>query len=214
MATEAPDDASRWDRRIELFSVMLIALTAVLAAWSAFQSSKWGGEMSIRFSEASALRTESVRESNLANRETIVDVGLFSDFAAAAADGDEELATFFQERFPDRLAVAVDAWLATDPLVAEDAPGSPFDMDEYVSAPSERAADLERQAEERAEAARDANQRGDNYTLTSIFLATVLLLAALSVKVDDTRMQRMLLGAAVVVFILTAVVISTFPVEV
>lgn len=210
----AGTDSSPWARRTELFSVLLIALTAILAAWSAFQSSKWGGVMSIRFSEASALRTESVRESNLANREVTVDVGLFSDFAAATADENEALAEFYLERFPDRLAVAVDAWLATDPLEAPDAPGSPFEMPEYVQESADRADELEQEAEGRSQAAREANQRGDNYTVTSIFSATVLLLAALSVKVDSVRMQRMLLAAASVVFICTVVVIATFPVEV
>ena len=210
----AGGDPSVWDRRIELLSVALIALTAVIAAWSAFQSAKWGGVMSIRFSEAAASRTESTRESNVANRQVVVDVALFTSFADAVASDDEELADFYLERFPERLAVAAEAWLATDPLESPDAPASPFDMPEYVLEAESNAEELEQRAEERSTAAREANQRSDNYTVTSIFFATVLLLAALSVKVDDRVLQRSLLGAAAIVFVCTAVVIATFPVEV
>lgn len=210
----AGGDPSVWDRRIELLSVALIALTAVIAAWSAFQSAKWGGVMSIRFSEAAASRTESTRESNVANRQVVVDVALFTSFADAVASDDEELADFYLERFPERLAVAAEAWLATDPLESPDAPASPFDMPEYVLEAESNAEELEQRAEERSTAAREANQRSDNYTVTSIFFATVLLLAALSVKVDDRVLQRSLLGAATVVFVCTTVVIATFPVEI
>lgn len=208
------DREGSWGRRIELLSVLLVALTAVLTAWSAFEASKWGGVMSIRFAEAGAARTESVRAANLANRQTTVDVGLFSDYSQAVSRDDDRLAAFIQDRFPDRLAVAADAWLATRPLVTPGAPATPFDMPEYVVEAGERAVRLERDAGDLARQARDANQRGDNFTITTIFLATVLLLAALSTKVEGLRLQRLLLGVATVIFLCTAVVIATFPVEV
>jgi hypothetical protein len=214
VADATDDRESGWGRRIELFSVLLIALTAVLTAWSGFEASKWGGVMSIRFAEAGAARTESVRAANLANRQTTVDVGLFTAYAQAVGQEDDQLATFLEDRFPDRLAVAADAWLATRPLRTPGAPATPFDMPEYVSEANERAERLERDADELADRARDANQRGDNYTITTIFLATVLLLAALSTKVASVQLQRSILGVAMVVFVATGVVIATFPVEI
>jgi hypothetical protein len=214
MADTTPVEERGWGPKVELLSVLLVALTAVLTAWSAFEASKWGGVMSIRFADAGAARTESVRATNLATQQTAIDVGLFTDYADAVARDDSRLATFLRDRFPDRLAVATDAWEATEPLTTPGAPATPFDMEEYVVEARDRAADLERQADDLAEQARDANQRGDNYTLTTIFLATVLLLAALSAKVDSSRLQRSLLGLAAVIFVVVAVVIGTFPVEV
>jgi hypothetical protein len=204
------------DRRpqLEVFAVLLVALTAVITAWSAFEASKWGGVMSIRFAEAGAARTESVRATNMAAQQTTVDVGLFTAYADAVAREDDRLAPFLRERFPHRLAVATDAWEATEPLVTPDAPATPFDMPDYVVAARGHAEDLERDADELAQQAREANQRGDNYTLTTIFLATVLLLAALSTKVDNPRVQRMLLVLAAVIFVVTGIVIATYPVEI
>lgn len=203
-----------WVRHMELIAVLLIALTAVFTAWSAFQSSKWGGVMSIRFNEAGAARTESVRNSNLANNQTAIDISLFSNWADAVAAGDGELADFYQARFPDRLAVAVDAWLATEPLESEDAPASPFDMDEYRVEAQEEAAGLEARAERRSALARDSNQTGDNYTVTSVFFATAILLAALSSKVGRLLLRVVLLTGSLVLLLGTAVVMATFPVEI
>jgi hypothetical protein len=42
----------------------------------------------------------------------------------------------------------------------------------------------------------------------------VLLLAALSAKVDSPRLQRSLLGVAAAIFAVVALVIGTFPVEI
>src|SRR5919106_1401745 len=121
MAEATSVEERGWGRSIELLSVLLIALTAVLTAWSAFEASKWGGVMSIRFAEAGAARTESVRAANQATQQTAIDVGLFTDYADAVARNDERLAAFLSDRFPDRLAVATDPWEATQPLVTPDA---------------------------------------------------------------------------------------------
>ena len=214
MADEPRLEEGGWGRTVELLSVLLVALTAVLTAWSAFEASKWGGVMSIRFAEAGAARTESVRAANQATQQTAIDVGLFTDYADAVARNDERLAAFLSDRFPDRLAVATDAWEATRPLVTLDAPATPFEMPEYVVEAREQAEDLELDADDLAAQAREANQRGDNFTITTIFLATVLLLAALSAKVDSPRLQRSLLGIAAAIFVVTGVVIATFPVEI
>ena len=112
------------------------------------------------------------------------------------------------------MAVATDAWEATRPLVTPDAPATPFEMPEHVVEAREQAEDLELDADDLAAQAREANQRGDNFTITTIFLATVLLLAALSAKVDSPRLQRSLLGIAAAIFVVTGVVIATFPVEI
>src|SRR5919106_4726526 len=214
MAEATSVEERGWGRSIELLSVLLVALTAVLTAWSAFEASKWGGVMSIRFAEAGAARTESVRAANQATQQTAIDVGLFTDYADAVARSDERLAAFLSDRFPDRLAVATDAWEATRPLVTPDAPATPFEMPEHVVEAREQAEDLELDADDLAAQAREANQRGDNFTITTIFLATVLLLAALSAKIDSPRLERSLLGIAAAIFVVTGVVIATFPVEI
>lgn len=214
-APAEPVDRDReWLSRLELFAVLLMALTAVMTAWSAFEASKWGGVMSIKFSEASATRTESVRSSNLANRQVTVDVDLFSNYVDAVANDDTAEAEFFRDRFPERLAVAVDAWEALDPLTDPDAPGTPFEMEEYVLEAAATADRLEQEADQRSAEARTANQDGDNYTITSVLFATVILLAALSSKVRTARTGLALLALAVVVFVASVAVIGTYPIEV
>lgn len=199
--------------RIELISVVLIALTSVLTAWSAFQSTKWSGEMSIRFNQAGAARTESVRQSNIADRQLTLDVSLISTFAEALAHGDLELAEVYQERFPEHLAVAVDAWAATEPLTTPDAPGTPFAMPEYRLEASEEADRLARRADDLARQAQQAGRRSDRYTLTSVMYASVILLAVLAVKVDRLVLQRWMMWGAGALLAVTVLALASFPIK-
>ena len=69
--------------RVELVSTIVLAVAVIFTAWSAFQSAKWGGIQSIRFSEAGAARTESVRLSTLAGQQAQIDATLFVDWITA-----------------------------------------------------------------------------------------------------------------------------------
>ena len=209
-----PDpEIDRWGFTLELFAVILMSMTAILTAWTGFQSAKWSGMMSIEFSEAAANRTESVRWSNIASQEVNLDVEVFVAWVQAVATDDDPLAEFIADRFPGRLRDATDAWLLTDPLNNADAPRTPFDMDEYEHAAADEALRRESLAEAAAAEARIANQRSDNYVLVTIVFASVLFFAALSTKLKHLRPRLVLLGVAGVSFIAATGVVFSFPIQ-
>lgn len=193
--------------RKELFAVLLMALTSILTAWTAFQSSKWGGEMSTHLSQAGAARVESVRASDFGNQQFVTDTMLYSDWLAATLQEDEDLAALYEDRFSPELAEAYDAWLEND----DDEEISPFDTDAYVLEADIEAEELEDEAVGFTAQAAEANQTGDNYTLMTVIYAMVLLLAAVSAKVRAARTETALLVIATSVFTLTTVVVLTLP---
>ena len=109
----------------ELVALLLLSVTAILTAWCGFQASKWGGAMSISFSQASSARIEASRIDAVANRKMSVQVGLFTQWLSAYQAGDTELATFLSERFPDPMGPAFQAWVLTSPRTYPDAPATP-----------------------------------------------------------------------------------------
>ena len=52
-------ESTRLDRKFELFESILLAIAALLAAWTGFQATKWGGEQANSYSQAGASRVES-----------------------------------------------------------------------------------------------------------------------------------------------------------
>ena len=200
--------------RLELWATVLLGVATLLTAWSAFQANKWGGVMSIRFSEANAARTESAQASATANAQRTVDVAIFASYVEAVAEERVEQERFVRERFRDEFRPAFEAWAETRPRVNPDAPPSPFAMAEYRLAAEQETQELAALADRRGQQARDANQRGDDYVLLTVLFASVLFFSGISTKLTSPRLQTVMLSFATV-FLLAGVVIElTFPIEI
>lgn len=195
----------------ELVAVLLLSVTAILTAWTAFQSSKWSGAMSISFSQASTARIEASRFESNANRQLTIQVNLYTQWVTAVASEDTRLADYLRERFPEPLKAAATAWLELKPLENPDAPATPFEMPEYVQPDAVAAVESDARADAKFQEALDNNQRGDNYTVLTILFAAVLFFAAVSGRVRRNRNAWILLGIAIVVFLGTTITLATFP---
>jgi hypothetical protein len=191
--------------------VVLLSLTTVLAAWSAFQSSKWSGKMSIAFSQASAARIEASRLDGDANRVASIQVSLFSQWVRAYSEEDARETDYLERTFPEPLATAFQAWVAADPEANPEVPRTPFGMPEYVI-PQEAEAIA---ADERAEAlfadALTFNQRGDNYTLLAVLFAAVLFFTSVANRARKSAVRAVFLGLAIVLFAVATVFLVSFP---
>ena len=231
IAAAKNETAARLDRRFELLEAILLAVAAVLTAWSAFQATKWGGVQADNYSRAGAVRTESVRASTRAGQLSVIDVNSFTSWVAAiGAEGRDGIESglaedgytpqpgtesgFLYERFRPEFLTAFDAWIATSPRTNPSAPPTPFAMPEYRVADDERASELEARAEKLSGVARQANQRGDNYVLMTIMFALVLVLVGIGTKMDTVKARTFLFVLATVALAAAAVVVLTFPVEI
>jgi hypothetical protein len=201
--------------RVELIATTVLAIAAIATAWSGFQSAKWSGEQAIAFSEASAARTESTRASTEAGQLTQIDVGLFLEWLSAIESERQAgvevivpgepyvpdpgtLHGFLFDRFREEFRPAMDAWLASNPLIDPSAPGSPFEMDEYRLDASDRADELLATAEQRAGDARQANLTSDQYVLTGVLFALVLFFAGVSSKLNRSRNRSIMMMLALI----------------
>ena len=209
MDDEAPS-RKRVDRR-EIVVVILLSVTTILTAWVGFQSSKWGGAMSISFSQASTARIEATRLEGVANRKITVQATLFSQWAAAHAANETELADFLAERFTEPLATAFPVWLESEPLQNPDAAASPFDLAEYDIPELGQAQEADARADAKYEEALANNQRGDNYTVLTVAFAAVLFFAAMSGRMKSTRGGDVLLGLALLLFLVASSILVAYP---
>lgn len=210
---DLPARYDRWEPLAEVIATLVLAVATLATAWSGYQAARWGGEQSTSYSQAGALRTESVRASNRAGQVTQVDIGLFTNWVNAFAAGDEELATFYENRFRDEFRPAFDAWIATDPRNNPDAPSSPFELPEYRVSLAEESADLEKQAEEMFSLGEEANQISDQYILNTVVLASVLFLGGIAsrFKAMSARWVIIVISLAILAFGLFN--ISTYPIQ-
>ncbi len=207
-SSRTPSNSAEWR---ELVAVLLLSVTAIMTAWTGFQASKWGGAMSIAFSEASSSRIAASRAEALGRSKLTVQVSLFTTWLQAYQDGDTELADFLQARFPEPLATTFPTWLDTRPLQNPDAPSTPFEMAEYVIPEQVSAEEADARADERFATALENNQRGDDYTVLTVGFATVLFFAAISGRMRSLRAQWALLGLGCVGFLVLSGMLLSFP---
>jgi hypothetical protein len=199
----APHEPKPWD---EIIVVILLSTVAVLTAWCGFESSKWGGEMSISFSQASSNRVKASDASSTARDAFQLDAMVFSQWLVAKEAGDEDLATYLQGVFSPQLETAFDAW--------DGKTRTPFGLDEYVPEGTDKAAEFTKKADDAYAQALINNQRGDNYSLLTVMFALVLFLAAVSQRRGSPWAQRAMLGGAGVVAFAGVVIMATFPINI
>jgi hypothetical protein len=223
-----PDDSrtSRFDLIVALF----MALAAVGTAWAGFESAKWSGVQANSYASAGADRAEASRATTLASQQRAIDVVSFTAWlnalnAEIVADpsvrpngtytpNTKMVSGFLFERFRPEFRPAVDAWLATHPLIDPDAPATPFDLPQYRLAADQRAQHLVDRAEKLSATARAANQRSDNYVLTAVVFATVLFFSGMATKANGRRIQLFFTVLAGIALLGCIVTLALFPVEI
>ncbi|MBB6390956.1 hypothetical protein [Microbacterium thalassium] len=204
------DDGESTIQRIQdIVAVFVLSITAVLTAWCGFEASKWGGEMSIAFSQASSARIQSTAAEGEAQSARQLDLSVYTLWIGAKADEDDRLADYVEARFTPWFTPAYEAWVA-DGMVEN----SPFAREEYVPPGTEEAVELSETADEKFAAALENNQRGDDYSLLTVMFALVLFLTAMSQRDVKTWVGRALLGMAVVLDIVGIAILLTFPIKI
>lgn len=209
MSDQTTHDGSRSRRVLEILTVVLLSVTAVITAWCGFEASKWGGEMSIAFSQASSARVQAASAESTAQAARQYDLTIYTEWVLAEADGRQELVAFIEERFTPEFAVAFDAWNAE----GRSSQG-PFVMEEYVPPGTTEAEELNARADAKFEEALANNQRGDDYSLLTVLFALVLFFAALSQHQSAVWRRRTFLALSGVLAVVGVVILMTFPIKI
>jgi hypothetical protein len=210
--TAAPIVGAPHRNWLEIVATVLLSLAAVATAWSSYQATRWNGEQAKAASRANAVRFAATQSSSLADSQTEVDVATFIQWIDANATGDEDLASFYADRFRAEFQPAFDAWLATEPFSNSDAPPTPFAMDEYRLAAKAEADRLDAEGEVHSAAVRRDVQRAANYVLAVTLFAVSLFFAGMSTRLGGRGARTAMLVVGGLIFVGTVSWIATFPV--
>ncbi len=200
-----------WDWWTDLMSALLLGLAAVASGWAAYQSSLWGGKQTFALNESSGAARKAAALETRSVQLRAIDVGVFLQYLEAFSRKDERLTGFLYQRFRPEMKPAVDAWLATKPLLNPRAPRSPFVMKEYRLSTDDEAQQSERSRIEDLNAAQIANERSDRYVLLTVPFAIVSLLCGLSTKFRSPQITMAVVGLALILFISGAVALASMP---
>lgn len=201
------------DRVITIVEALLLAVVAVLAAWSGYASAQWGTESSLTLARASATRTEANRADTQAMEDRNLDSSSFDAWFTAYVDEDEDAMRIAEKRMRPEYLVAFQAWRETNPETNPDAPKGPAYMDEYEQPKLDEAHELDEKADELYEEGAEAGGTADDYVRTTVFLASVLFLVGISghFRVRIARIGLVGVGGAILTLSIVLLILAPKP---
>jgi hypothetical protein len=198
-------------RIFEVLAIVLLSAAAIGTAWSGYQAARWSGREAHNFAVAEATHAKSTREVVSAGEARVQDLADFERWLDLETMGDQTLANLHAAHFQGALRIAFDAWLTQDPLNNPSAIPTPLKMPQYHQAEAERAARLETNADHLIEAGSTARERADEYVLNTVFFASVLFFAGISLRIASERLRMGILGLGVAFLVYGIVQIILLP---
>jgi hypothetical protein len=202
------ESRTKW---VEIAEAIVLAIVATSTAWSGYQAAKWDALSAQNYNLASRTTVLSQEKATLAGQDRLYDITTFNGWVFAKSSGNERLAAYFQRRFRPEYATAFAAWQAFDPFNNQSAPVGPIFMPEYTDANSQESADLAQEAKTYYENAVSTRETGDKYVRVTVFLATVLLLTALSQRFEILGARVAVVSVACALLIISTYWVLTYP---
>jgi hypothetical protein len=181
--------------RVEQVIAVMLGLAAIITAWTAFQSSQLGDKVQESFSEGIRSSDQASQEYNTAIATDNQDQAIFLEYAKALVAEDEVTATYIQESLMSpELAAAVQWWIEQPD---DTGPDSPFveENPNWNDGSWTIAADLDVEAQEYFDSARQADADGDEFDLLEVIITLSLFLFGIASLV---RQQKIQVGLAAV----------------
>jgi hypothetical protein len=215
---QEPDEGSAGEARgrerlLTIVEATLLAVVAVLAAWSGFASAKWSTHSSLSLAKASAARTEANRADYEAANLRGFDSTMFDAWFTAYVAHNRAAMRVAEARFRPVYLAAFNAWLATHPFTNPNAPKGPSYMPQYVLPQATLANALDAKANSYYALGEQAGSNADGYVRTTVYLATVLFLVGISghFKVRGARIGLIGIAGVILVYSVTALILAPKP---
>jgi hypothetical protein len=204
-------EADRHDRWVSTVEAIVLALVAVLAAYSGFAAAKWSTESSVSLARASALRAKSNQADFQALVTRTFDSVSFNAWFTAFVAGNKKAQRIAVRRLRPGYQPAFYAWLATDPAHNPEAPPGPAYMPQYVIPAQAAATAYGRRAIASFAKGESAGGTSDEYVRDTVFLATVLFLVGISGHFRIRQARYALIGVGIALLGFSAVQLLGLP---
>lgn len=212
VATESDSERRHRDdtrkNRVELAGAIIIGIAAVLTALATFQGAKVDGEVGSKHTEAITHTLFANDSFNQASAARAIERDWIFSYMTEAENGNPAQ-DFLVEAMPDEVLLVADEWLNTDDDILD--PFSDAAADQYESVQNLPSTQLALQGELDDAAAECAifeslvaERRGDDYGLSTVFLAISLVVGGIAALLRGKAAQTIVLTTAALSLVLGA----------
>jgi hypothetical protein len=203
-----PDRRGQW---VGIAEAIVLSIVAVATAWSGYQAAGWDALSAKQYALASSTTVMSQEKATLAGQDRLYDITTFDDWIAATTAGNKKLAAFYERRFRPEYRETFQTWQKLDPFSNPSAPPGPIFMPEYKNANEQESTRLAHEANGYFNQGVSTRQTGDSYVKVTVFLATVLLLTALSQRFESFGPRVTVVAVAFLLLIVSTYWVVTLP---
>jgi hypothetical protein len=176
----------RW---VEPIAALLMALATLGTAWCSYESAAWTRRSNRLMNEFNSLE----RRAGLINVQGVqtatIHVAMFMQVLAAKQAGNEQLASFYVQRFPADMRKAYDAWVAQNPFEDPKADPHPFVPNLYEMRGTREAAEANATAARKVQEALKSGSLSGQYLGNTVLFAAVLFFANAASKFEQRRVR-------------------------
>lgn len=198
---------------LEIASAIVLSVAALASSWASYQAGLWDGEQAAHYSRTNALRTEASRVVLEGDALAGVEVQMFGAWLAAKANHQEQLAAFYEARFPPHLKPAFHRWLQDRPLTDPSAPPTPFATKAYRRPGLAESQALERRADKDFKDGEYANAVSDGFQQGATMLAIALFFGGIGQVFKGRTARTGLLAVAAVALVLGLLRLFSLPIQ-
>jgi hypothetical protein len=196
---------------IEPVVAVLMALTTLCTAWCSYESAAWTRRSNALMNESNALERRAALLDVQGSQALIIHASMFMQLLAAQHAGNQQLASFYAERFPPDVKKAYEAWLAEKPFENRAADAHPFVPNLYQARGAAEATAVRADSVRRVTEAREAGNRSGQYLANTVLFATVLFFAGTAGKFEQLRVRLFAATFGVAVFVFAVIRMLLMP---
>ena len=199
------------DRLISITEAVLLAVVALLAAWSGYASAQWSTQSRLEIATASSLRIEASQANEDAFELRNFDSSTFESWFSAFIAGNKTAIRLAERRFRPDFKVAFDAWRATKPETNPKAPLGPTYMPQYKRPGLAEAHALDDRAKAAFHDGEKDGSTADKYVRLTVVLASILFLVGISTHFPYRGVRYGLAGLSIALLVLSLVQLAGLP---
>ena len=207
-ATREPQEKRKW---VEPVAALLMALATLSTAWCSYESAAWTRKSNRLMNEFNALERRAGVLTLQGMQQATIHTAMFMEVLAAKQAGNEQLASFYVQRFSPDLRKAYDKWLEQKPFENPKADPHPFVPNLYQIPGMRDAAEVTSKAAGMLEEARSAGSISGQFLANTVLFATVLFFASASGRFEQRRVRTIAFAFAVAVFVFAVVRTTMLP---
>lgn len=188
---------------IESWAAILLSLTALVTAWSAYQANLWTGTQSLSLTQAVESQMVLTKDLLAERQREMMDGIMVLEITKETIENRTQLRDALVPRLRQEIQKPILDWLALDPFKNSAAPAHPLLMPEYVKNVVETAAEKHKKTHQRYKQhmheAQAAGSSSDSYVLLTVLFAAVLFFAGMASTFNIFRLQVALLVMATII---------------